>query len=66
MARFRDLGLTRTIATSSKADALQALLEQANVADLIDEETTSNDAERSKPAPDIVASALEEEQARGR
>jgi phosphoglycolate phosphatase-like HAD superfamily hydrolase len=59
VARFRDLGLTRTIATSAKADALQALLKQANIADLIDEETTSNDAEQSKPAPDIVASALE-------
>jgi HAD superfamily hydrolase (TIGR01509 family) len=58
VSRFSDLGLTCTIATSAKDEELDALLQQAGVADLIDEETTSSDAEESKPAPDIVTAAL--------
>ena len=38
---------------------MKATLEQAGVADLIETATSSDDAERSKPDPDIVHAALE-------
>ena len=56
---FRDRGLKRVIATSAKANELDALLERAGVADLITRETTSDDAKgKSKPEPDIILAAL--------
>lgn len=57
--RLRDLGLRLTVATSAKGEELQPLLEAAGVADLIEEKTTSDDAEASKPDPDIVQAALQ-------
>jgi HAD superfamily hydrolase (TIGR01509 family) len=46
------------VASSAKREELEPLLEIAGVADLIEVETSSSDAERSKPDPDIVAAAL--------
>lgn len=46
------------IATSAKGDQVDVLLEIAGVADLIDARATAEDAERSKPAPDIVRAGL--------
>jgi phosphoglycolate phosphatase-like HAD superfamily hydrolase len=43
---------------SAAEDDLDALLEAAGVADLIDRATSSDDAEESKPEPDIVEAAL--------
>ena len=51
--------MLRVIATSAKNDEFHALAERANVADQIDVATTSDDARRSKPDPDIVNAALE-------
>jgi HAD superfamily hydrolase (TIGR01509 family) len=56
--RFRSLGLTCTIATSAKDAELQALLKQTGISDLIEHRATSDDAEESKPDPDIVQAAL--------
>jgi HAD superfamily hydrolase (TIGR01509 family) len=56
--RLKTDGLTITIATSAKSDELEALLRAADVQDLIEHRTTSDDAEESKPAPDIVTAAL--------
>lgn len=56
--RMRDDGLRLMIATSAKSEELSVLLKSAMVDDLLDEATTSNDAESSKPAPDIVEAAL--------
>jgi FMN phosphatase YigB (HAD superfamily) len=47
------------IASSATKDDLDALLERAGVRDLLDGETSSDDAERSKPDPDIVKAALD-------
>jgi HAD superfamily hydrolase (TIGR01509 family) len=55
--RARELRLV--VATSAKKEESHALIEKAGVADLIDEKTTSDDAEESKPDPDIVVAALE-------
>lgn len=56
--RMRDDGLRLIIATSAKSEELSVLLKSAQVDDLLDEATTSSDAETSKPAPDIVEAAL--------
>jgi HAD superfamily hydrolase (TIGR01509 family) len=56
--RLRRDGLTLVIATSAKGDELTDLLKVAGVGDLIDETTTSSDAESSKPDPDIIEAAL--------
>jgi HAD superfamily hydrolase (TIGR01509 family) len=51
-------GLKLVVATSASEDDLQGLLKQAGIADLIDQAANSDDAEESKPAPDIVEAAL--------
>ncbi len=50
--------LQRVVATSAKKGELAALLDAAGIADQVDAATTSDDAERSKPDPDIVNEAL--------
>ena len=60
LERFRADDLTLAVASSAKKDELQPLLEIAGVADLIPARTSSDDAERSKPDPDIVQAALRE------
>jgi HAD superfamily hydrolase (TIGR01509 family) len=49
----------RGAATSASKDDLKALLERAGVSDLMDTTVSSDDVDRSKPDPDIVATALE-------
>src|SRR4051812_10832846 len=58
LERMRSRGLELVVATSAKEDEVQALLEQAGVADLIQAASSADDAERSKPDPDIVRAAL--------
>jgi HAD superfamily hydrolase (TIGR01509 family) len=56
--RIRNDALATVIATSAQRDELHVLLRAAEVADLMEEEATSSDAERSKPDPDIVQAAV--------
>jgi phosphoglycolate phosphatase-like HAD superfamily hydrolase len=56
--RFLDDGYTVVVASSAKEDEVRALLEHAGVADLIASQTSADDAERSKPDPDIVLAAI--------
>ncbi|MDB4882629.1 MAG: hydrolase, haloacid dehalogenase-like family [Gemmatimonadetes bacterium] len=51
-------GLQLVVATSANADEVRALLEQAGVSDLIHLASSADDADRSKPDPDIVQAAL--------
>jgi HAD superfamily hydrolase (TIGR01509 family) len=51
-------GLKLVVASSASGDVLHALLEAAQVDDLIEAATASDDAEASKPAPDIVEAAV--------
>jgi len=51
-------GLELVVATSAKTDEVRALLERAGVSDLIELASSADDAERSKPDPDIVQAAL--------
>ncbi len=56
--KLRNKGLHLIVASSASEQEMEMLLKVAQVEDLLQEFTTSNDAERSKPAPDIVAVAL--------
>lgn len=58
LERMRADGRRLVVATSADEDDLGALLEQARLAELIDASTNSDEAEDSKPAPDIVQAAL--------
>jgi HAD superfamily hydrolase (TIGR01509 family) len=50
--------LRLVVATSAKKEEVEPLLKIANISDLIDKKTSSDDAENSKPDPDIVAAAV--------
>ena len=56
--RIRADGVPTAVATSAHADELDSYLELCGVADLVEVKATSEDAERSKPAPDIFQAAL--------
>jgi HAD superfamily hydrolase (TIGR01509 family) len=58
LERMRRHGLALTVATSASEQELEQLLRQAGVEDLIEKATSSDDAESSKPAPDIVEAAI--------
>jgi phosphoglycolate phosphatase-like HAD superfamily hydrolase len=60
LLKMRDQGLKLVVATSAKEDELNPMLKIAGAADLIEEKTSSDDAENSKPDPDIVKAALDE------
>ncbi|BAY10319.1 HAD family hydrolase [Calothrix sp. NIES-2098] len=55
---MQQLGLRLIVASSASNEELETLLKAAQVDDLLQETTTSSDAEASKPAPDIVEAAL--------
>lgn len=56
--RVHEAGLTVAVATSAKQSEMDVYLDIAGVRDLVDVATSSDDAERSKPAPDIFEAAL--------
>jgi HAD superfamily hydrolase (TIGR01549 family) len=56
--RVRREGLQIALASSAKADELKAYKKIADIEDLVEEETSADDAERSKPHPDIFEAAL--------
>ena len=58
LERMRAEGLEIAIGTSAQKEELKPLLEIAEVTDLIDSKTSSDDAESSKPDPDIIQAAL--------
>ena len=47
------------LASSAKADELEKFKKIARIEDLVEEQTSSDDAEKSKPYPDIFQAALE-------
>jgi HAD superfamily hydrolase (TIGR01509 family) len=58
LEHMKSRGLELVVATSARKDEVDALLTQAGVADLIEAASSADDAERSKPDPDIVRAAL--------
>ena len=57
--RLRKEGLRLVIATSANEDELRPMLHQVGLEDLLAKKTSSDDAENSKPDPDIIVAALE-------
>jgi HAD superfamily hydrolase (TIGR01509 family) len=58
VAAVKAQGYTVVAASSAKRDELQRLLAIAGADDLMDGSTSSDDAENSKPDPDIIHAAL--------
>jgi HAD superfamily hydrolase (TIGR01509 family) len=58
LSRLRGAGLKLAVASSAKREELEPLLELAAAKDLVEDVTSSSDAESSKPDPDIVEAAL--------
>ena len=58
LRRVREAGLQVAVASSAKKSELDVYLEIACVKELVDVATSSEDAEQSKPAPDIFQVAL--------
>jgi HAD superfamily hydrolase (TIGR01509 family) len=56
--RIREAGLTIALASSGKKDEVAHYQEILGIADLVDVVTSSDDAERSKPHPDIFEAAI--------
>lgn len=57
--RLRSRGLTCAAVSSARADDIADLLRAAGVADLIETVISADDADRSKPDPDLVEVALD-------
>lgn len=57
--RFKHDGVVLAVASSATEEELRPLLKVAGVSDLISIRTSSDDAEKSKPDPDIVKAALD-------
>ena len=56
---IRAAGQRAVLASSGKKDEVDGYKKLANIADLIESATSSDDAERSKPFPDIFQAALD-------
>ena len=57
--RIRADGKRIALASSAKGDELDAYKRLADIADLVDTETSKDDADKSKPHPDIFEAAIE-------
>jgi phosphoglycolate phosphatase-like HAD superfamily hydrolase len=66
LRRVHDAGLRVAIGSSAKKDELEKYLDIVGIADLVDVKTSSEDAEESKPAPDIFEIVLRKLGLRGR
>jgi HAD superfamily hydrolase (TIGR01509 family) len=58
LEHLRDEGLTLVVATSAQASEVRDLLQVAGATQLIDNASSSDDADNSKPDPDIVHAAV--------
>jgi HAD superfamily hydrolase (TIGR01509 family) len=58
LERLKADGFVLTVASSAKDEELEPLLDRAGVKDLLPRRTSSDDADESKPDPDIVMAAL--------
>jgi HAD superfamily hydrolase (TIGR01549 family) len=56
--RIRDEGIRIVLASSAKRDEVEYYEKLLKVADLVEHETTADDADRSKPHPDIFQVAM--------
>lgn len=59
LQRIQDDGMRIALASSAKQDELAAYEKAARIEDLLQAETSTDDAERSKPEPDIFEAAMQ-------
>ncbi len=59
LLHLKDQGIRLALASSASAEDLKVYKKIANIEDLIEESTSSDDAERSKPHGDIFAATLQ-------
>lgn len=57
--RMKEDGLKMVVASSSEEDMLEKLLDLAGATDYMESRTSADDADNSKPDPDIVQAALD-------
>jgi HAD superfamily hydrolase (TIGR01549 family) len=57
--RIREQGTKVVLASSAKRDEVEEYEKLLQIEDLVEHETSSDDAERSKPHPDIFVAAME-------
>ena len=57
--KLKDEGFRLALASSAKEDELGTYKKLARIEDLVEEETSSDDADKSKPHPDIFEAVLE-------
>lgn len=58
LERLKADGYTLVVATSASPDELGGLLQRAGVRDLIEDATSADEVDESKPEPDVVHAAL--------
>jgi HAD superfamily hydrolase (TIGR01509 family) len=59
LARVKAAGIRVALASSADKDQLEIYKKIVEMEDLVDEETSADDAKRSKPHPDIFSAALQ-------
>jgi HAD superfamily hydrolase (TIGR01549 family) len=57
--RFRDDGIRIVLASSAKGDEVEIYKQRADIVDLVETQTSADDAARSKPHGDIFQAALD-------
>jgi HAD superfamily hydrolase (TIGR01509 family) len=65
LRRVREAGLHVAVASSAKKAELETYLEIARITDLVEVSTSAEDAEESKPAPDVFEIVLKKLQIQG-
>jgi HAD superfamily hydrolase (TIGR01509 family) len=60
LERMREAGLRLAIATSSPTEELEPAIDLAGIRDLLEKRTSADDADSSKPDPDILHAALDQ------
>jgi HAD superfamily hydrolase (TIGR01549 family) len=58
LQRVREAGLRLGVASSAKREELERYLHIADISHLVDETTSSEDVQQSKPAPDVFEAVL--------
>lgn len=58
--RIKEDGKRLALASSAKEEELKTYKRLANIEDLVEEETSADDADKTKPHPDIFEAALEQ------
>lgn len=59
LQHVHDMGIKIALASSSRKDDLEVMKGVADIGDLVDEQTSADDAKHAKPHPDIFSAAVQ-------